>query len=302
MSPRRAAVLRHAGGPHVHIRDHLVVSVDELLAREPIHALTTRAIAEHAGVADGVLYNHFADKSDLVIAALVRRFGRLVERLEASAPEAGEGTVTANVQAFGRSLARMNAESMGMAAGLLADPALLHRFWAKIHRTPFGIERLRRPLAGYLAAERDLGRRRPGLLQLPGRRSVQRLCRAAVVEQPVRGRIQQPGLRPAGVRGDRAADRQPQRVLIHAGAERSARHRAVPVRQAGLRQLTRWPVGRPGAALLPVALRQLGHEAVRVVERTEAAGVRGEQLLGDLPDAAARPHPVEHLQRLGPRG
>ena len=92
------------------------------------------------------------------------------------------------------------------------------------------------------------------------------------------------------------------RVLIHAGAERSARHRAVPVRQAGLRQLTRWPVGRPGAALLPVALRQLGHEAVRVVERTEAAGVRGEQLLARSARCCGPPASLEHLQRLGPRG
>ena len=103
-------------------------------------------------------YNHFDDKSELVIEALVRRFGRLVVRLEASVPAAGEGSVTANVQGFARSLVRLNAEAIGIGAGLLADHTLLHRFWTEIHRAPFGIERLRRPLAGYLEAERERGR------------------------------------------------------------------------------------------------------------------------------------------------
>ncbi len=158
MSPRRAAALGRRPGGETTLREHLVEAVDQLLEREPIHGLTTRAIAHHAGVADGALYNHFDDKSELVIEALVRRFGRLVARLEASVPAAGEGSVTANVQGFARSLVRLNAEAIGIGAGLLADHELLHRFWAEIHRAPFGIERLRRPLAGYLAAERERGR------------------------------------------------------------------------------------------------------------------------------------------------
>ena len=121
VSPRRAAALGRRPGGETTLREHLVEAVDELLEREPIHGLTTRVIAHHAGVADGALYNHFDDKSELVIEALVRRFGRLVVRLEASVPAAGEGSVTANVQGFARSLVRLNAEAIGIGAGLLAD-------------------------------------------------------------------------------------------------------------------------------------------------------------------------------------
>jgi AcrR family transcriptional regulator len=159
MSPRRAAALRTEDGEQAGtLRDHLVASVDELLGQAPIAGLTTRAIAHPAGVADGVLYNHFDDKTQLLIAALLVRFGRLIERLEATQLTAGEGSVVANVQAFGRAMAETNAEALLIGAGLVADPPLLHRFWAEIHRTPFGIERLRRPLREYLAAEQSLGR------------------------------------------------------------------------------------------------------------------------------------------------
>jgi hypothetical protein len=41
---------------------------------------------------------------------------------------------------------------------VLARPPLLQRFWGEIHRSPFGIDRLRRPFSDYLAAEQRLGR------------------------------------------------------------------------------------------------------------------------------------------------
>ena len=107
-----------------------------------------------------MLYNHFADKADLVLAAMVRRYGRLVERLEAATPRAGEGTVLGNVQSYGRALSQVEAEVMLHGAALLSDPPLLQRFWAEIHRSPFGIDRLRRPLRDYL---RRRAGQRPGL-------------------------------------------------------------------------------------------------------------------------------------------
>ena len=148
----------HASGHAATLRDHLVEATERLLDHHALGDLTTRAIAHHAGVSDGVLYNHFADKADLVMAALLSRYGKLVERLEAAAPEAGQGTVVGNVQAYGRALSGVETDLLLHGAGLVAHPPLLHRFWAEIHRSPFGIDRLRRPLADYLAAEKRLGR------------------------------------------------------------------------------------------------------------------------------------------------
>jgi AcrR family transcriptional regulator len=159
MSPRRAAVLRTQPADQAStLREHLVAATEQLLDERSAGELTTRAIAHHAGVSDGVLYNHFADKTDLLMAAMLRRYGRLIDRLEAATPTAGEGTVIGNVQSYGRALSEVESDVMLHGAALLAHPPLLQRFWAEIHRSPFGIDRLRRPLADYLAGEQHLGR------------------------------------------------------------------------------------------------------------------------------------------------
>jgi AcrR family transcriptional regulator len=55
------------------LREHLLAAAERLLAESRPQALTTRAIARAAGVSDGVLYNYFADRDELVLEALVRR-------------------------------------------------------------------------------------------------------------------------------------------------------------------------------------------------------------------------------------
>lgn len=159
MSPRRAAALRT--GHHDHaatLRDHLVASTEHLLEHRALGELTTRSIAHHAGVSDGVLYNHFADKHDLLIAAMLRRYERLAERLESAIPTAGEGSLLANVQGYGQALSEVESDVLLHGGALLAHPPLLHRFWTELHDTPSGIDRLRRPFADYLTAEQKLGR------------------------------------------------------------------------------------------------------------------------------------------------
>jgi AcrR family transcriptional regulator len=159
MSPRRAAVLRTQSADHLAtLREHLVAATEQLLEHRSFGEVTTRAIAHHAGVSDGVLYNHFTDKHDLLMAALLRRYGRLVERLEGAVPTAGEGSLVTNVQAYGRALSDVESDVLLHGAALLGHPPLLHTFWTEIHKAPFGVDRLRRPLADYLTAEQKLGR------------------------------------------------------------------------------------------------------------------------------------------------
>ena len=162
MAPRRAAALRDPTAGET-LGEHLVAATDALLDEAPLGQLTTRQIARQAGVSDGVLYNHFPDKSSLVLAALVRRYGRLVERFERVVPPARDAAVVANLQTFARALADLEADALLLGAGLLADPSLLERFWVEIHRDPFGIGRLRQPLLDYLAAEQASGRIGPNV-------------------------------------------------------------------------------------------------------------------------------------------
>src|SRR6185503_13523408 len=96
----------HAGT----LREHLVAATEQHLEGHSVGELTTRSIAQHAGVSDGVLYNHFADKADLLMAAMLRRYARLVAQLEAATPTAGQRSVLENVQAYGRSLSEVEAD------------------------------------------------------------------------------------------------------------------------------------------------------------------------------------------------
>jgi AcrR family transcriptional regulator len=147
------------------LRDHLVAATDELLDQAAPGALTTRQIAAHAAVSDGVLYNHFGDKEELLVAALTRRYARLVGEFEAhlaaatatATSRAGSLGVDASLEGFIGSFAvalrDLEAAALHLGAGLLAEPALLQAFWVEMHRPPLGLDRLERPLLERLRAE-----------------------------------------------------------------------------------------------------------------------------------------------------
>jgi AcrR family transcriptional regulator len=160
MSPRPAKATRGRVGddPATALRQHLIDTAEKLLAERQVGAITTREIARTAGVSDGVLYNYFADKHELIIAALVRRYARVLARFDTGLPEPGTATVEANLITYAEAVLDVVAEALPMAAGLVTEPQLLHRFIAAIHQEPFGPQRMREPLAAYLAAEQELGR------------------------------------------------------------------------------------------------------------------------------------------------
>ncbi|MFI7704038.1 TetR/AcrR family transcriptional regulator [Nonomuraea sp. NPDC049480] len=115
--------------------------------------LTVRAIARQAGVADGVLYNYFADKEELLANAL-RAHVRTVERELGELPEPGAGTVEANLRAYLTYGLALHRAILPAFAGLLTQPAVLTKF-AELGGHG---EDWRDRLARYLHAERDLGR------------------------------------------------------------------------------------------------------------------------------------------------
>jgi AcrR family transcriptional regulator len=145
------------------LKAHLVEAADDLLDTLGPGSLTTRQIARHASVSDGVLYNHFSDRGELVVAALVRRYSRLVEAFEArlaKADEAGQGTeasLRAWLDAFALALRDLEAGALHLAAGIIAERQLLEAFWIEMHRAPLGLERLRGPLVDRLETARAAG-------------------------------------------------------------------------------------------------------------------------------------------------
>ena len=75
--------------PATALRELLVDSAEKLLAERQVSSITTRDIARAAGVSDGVLYNYFANKNDLLVAALMRRYAGLVSGFDADLPAPG---------------------------------------------------------------------------------------------------------------------------------------------------------------------------------------------------------------------
>src|SRR5665647_3544102 len=128
MSPRRARVLRDESDSPGALRRHLIVVTQRLLAAHGSAGLTTREIAREAQVADGLLYNHFAGKSDLVVTALGEQAAGLVQEFLAARPEPGTATLEENLTALARAALEFNARIVPLVTGLFGQADLLGRF------------------------------------------------------------------------------------------------------------------------------------------------------------------------------
>jgi AcrR family transcriptional regulator len=153
MSPRKAAALRHAGD--LNLREHLIATAARLIGEQGVAGLTVRDIARAAQVADGVLYNHFADKEDLLALALRAYVQNVASALD-DPPRPGSGTIEDSLHAYVDYGLALHAAILPVFAQLLARPAALARFGALSEGDrQWG---LGPALAEYLRAEQDLGR------------------------------------------------------------------------------------------------------------------------------------------------
>ncbi|SEF56596.1 DNA-binding transcriptional regulator, AcrR family [Nonomuraea solani] len=137
------------------LREHLVATTERMISERGTAGLTVRAIAREVGVADGVLYNYFADKEELLAEAL-RAHVRSVERGLGELPEPGGGTIAGNLRAHIEYGLAMHRAILPAFAGLLAQPKVLDRF-AELGSPG---EDWRDRLRDHLRAERELGRLR----------------------------------------------------------------------------------------------------------------------------------------------
>jgi AcrR family transcriptional regulator len=154
MSPPRARALDDGSD----LRAHLIEVTERLLTRGGLEGLTTRRIARAAGVADGVLYNHFADKDDLILAAMLARATAVADDFERSCPQPGSSTLESNVALLAQSLLTVQRAVLPLLGGLIGNRALLGRFIAQLHAALGGPDRILNVLHEYLEAERQLSR------------------------------------------------------------------------------------------------------------------------------------------------
>lgn len=140
------------------LRTRLVDAAAQLLAARQVSAITTREIARTAGLSDGVLYNYFSNKNDLLAEALLRGYGEQVEHFASRIPVAGTRSVEANLVEFAEAMMTLVDATLPVVAGLVAEPELMHRFIADIHGEEYGPQRALGGIEKYLRAEQGLGR------------------------------------------------------------------------------------------------------------------------------------------------
>ncbi|MFJ3902334.1 TetR/AcrR family transcriptional regulator [Streptomyces sp. NPDC090025] len=148
MSPRGVAT------PDV--RERLFAAAERVVERDGPGALTSRAVTTEAGCAKGLLHAHFAGLDEFVAELCLDRFARTAERAGALAGLVGQGTPAANLGAVVHALFGPGGPAVSglvltrpTAAGLVRDAFAAGR--------P-GFGAVETAVAGYLAAERDLGR------------------------------------------------------------------------------------------------------------------------------------------------
>jgi len=147
-------VLRGAGDGQ-NLREHLIATAERMIASRGTAALTVREIAREAGVADGVLYNYFDSKEELLANAVAAHL-RTIEAGLGELPSAGEGDVADNLRTYVRYGIALHQALLPLMAGLRPELEVASRFTGLV-----GPDNWRDKLLSYLRAERDLGRIAP---------------------------------------------------------------------------------------------------------------------------------------------
>ncbi|WP_019630755.1 TetR/AcrR family transcriptional regulator [Actinomadura atramentaria] len=134
-------------------RERILDAAARIMRERGVTKATTREIARTAGYSEALLYKHFRDKEEIMIAVLRERMPAL---RTAAAP--GEGTVAGNLAAVADAAVAFYRLSFPMMASMAADPALVASARTAIGRYTAGPREPLLFLTGYLDAERDLGR------------------------------------------------------------------------------------------------------------------------------------------------
>ena len=114
------------------LRDYLIETAARMIDQRGSAGLAVRDIAREAKVADGVLYNYFEDKEDLLVHALLAHVGNVMAGAPALLPAPGEGTVAENLRVFiDGGIANLLRVTPAF-AGLISQPKVLTRFHAMV--------------------------------------------------------------------------------------------------------------------------------------------------------------------------
>jgi AcrR family transcriptional regulator len=137
-------------------RGQLFDAAERVLLRDGASALTSRSVTVEAGVAKGVLHRHFADFDAFLAELTLDRVTQVAAQAAALRGAAGTGTVAGNLAAALPEV--LTPAVLALIRLVIARDELRDRLRAATgSRIPLMSESTAL-VAGYLAAERDLGR------------------------------------------------------------------------------------------------------------------------------------------------
>jgi AcrR family transcriptional regulator len=161
LSPRRARAIAAQPGvdPAAALREHLIACAAAALGQTPATTVTTRAIARRAGVSDGVLYNHFRNRHDLLLAALMRLHAEIATEYATATATIGSDVdpIVQTLERLTDAQVRYQSGLLPLLLGLIPEPELLRRFFVAIHHDPAGPGRVRLALVEQIATAQRAG-------------------------------------------------------------------------------------------------------------------------------------------------
>ena len=148
-------------------RQALIDAALEVFLRHGFARATTREIAQTAGVAEGTIYRHFADKYALFHEVFLSLTVEVVAELQRFRERAGKGTVRDNLETLFALVGGIQERLSSLMASMWADPELARNVGARAREPgPRGLRAARtggdggRVHPGGAGARQDQARRR----------------------------------------------------------------------------------------------------------------------------------------------
>jgi len=137
-------------------RQKILDAAQELIESGGFTRLTTKHIAERAGVAEGTIFKHFKRKEDLSLAVVLENSPRF--RVAITQNRAGQRSVRKNLEDIALSTIQFSDKLIPLAAALFADADLLARHRQVLNETGRGPKDAFELIGAYVADEQKLGR------------------------------------------------------------------------------------------------------------------------------------------------
>jgi AcrR family transcriptional regulator len=142
------------------LSEQLFQAVERVLERDGPSGLSGRAITREAGVATGLLYNHFADLDELLATFIVDRARAFVGHVEALSSRPGTGTVAGNLTEAATAMAPVITLMFNL---VISRPSLARRLQELLHGSRLSLLTLEGAFTAYLEAEKREGRLAAGV-------------------------------------------------------------------------------------------------------------------------------------------